>query len=174
MTTKTYNVLFLCRGNSARSLMAEALLRKLGRGRFNAYSAGASPRGFIHPLAEAVLIGDGLFDGGLRSKSWKELATADAPVFDFVFTLCDQTAGEICPHLPGLPITSHWGIPDPAEVTGSDAEQMLAFREAMRMLERWLRIFTALPIGSLDRMALQQRLDAIGRLRPDAAEDVAS
>lgn len=174
MTARRYNVLFLCNGNSARSIIAEALLRNLGADRFDAHSAGAAPRGHIHPLAAALLDGEGLLDSGLRSKSWQEFTGPDAPEFDFVFTLCDQTAGEVCPEWRGMPVTSHWGIPDPGAATGTDAERMLAFRDTMRMLNQWLRIFVALPIGALDRMSLQRRVDAIGRLRPDAVEESAS
>ncbi|BBK36630.1 hypothetical protein STAQ_17080 [Allostella sp. ATCC 35155] len=174
MTARRYNVLFLCNGNSARSIIAEALLRKLGAGRFDAWSAGAAPRGHIHPLAATLLNSEGLLDPTLRSKSWQEFTGADAPEFDFVFTLCDQTAGEACPEWRGMPVTSHWGIPDPGAATGTEAERMLAFRETLRMLNQWLRIFVALPIGALDRMSLQRRVDAIGRLRPDAVEESAS
>lgn len=174
MTARPYTVLFLCNGNSARSIIAEALLRKLGGARFAPYSAGAAPRGHIHPLAAALLTGEGLLDPDLRSKSWQEFTGPDAPEFDFVFTLCDQTAGESCPDWKGMPVTSHWGIPDPGAATGTEAERMLAFRETLRMLNQWLRIFVALPIEALDRMSLQRRVDAIGRLRPDAMEESAS
>lgn len=174
MNARRYNVLFLCNGNSARSILAEALLRQLDRGRFAVYSGGATPRGHIHPMTAALLAGEGIVDPHLRSKSWTEFAGPDAPVFDFVFTLCDQTAGEACPRWAGMPVTSHWGIPDPGAATGSEAERMQAFRDVLRMLNQWLRIFAALPIEALDRMALQRRIDAIGRLRPDAMEETAS
>lgn len=174
MSGRPYNVLFLCTGNSARSILAEVLLDDLGRGRFRGYSAGSFPKGQVHPLTIALLREQGLFRDGLRSKSWDEFAGADAPAMDFVFTVCDGAAGEICPVWPGRPVTAHWGIPDPAAADGSEAERMLAFRDACRMLDRRLRVFVSLPIASLDRMALTRRVEAIGRLRDDAAEDRAS
>lgn len=162
---RTFNVLFLCTGNSARSIIAECLLRHLGKGTFHGFSAGSYPKGAVHPLALRLLNEQGLAAQGLRSKSWDEFAAADAPVMDFVFTVCDQAAGEVCPLWPGQPITAHWGIPDPAAVAddGTGA-QMLAFREAFRMLERRIGLFLALPIASLDRLALKVQVDAIGRL----------
>ncbi len=174
MTTRTFNVLFLCTGNSARSILAECILRDLGRGAFNAFSAGSFPKGDVHPLAPKLLAELGFATAGLRSKSWNEFAAPGAPAMDFVFTVCDQAAGEVCPVWPGQPITAHWGIPDPAAVDGSETERMLAFREAFRALERRIRIFISLPIASLDRMALTRRVEAIGRLRPDTIKDQAS
>jgi arsenate reductase len=170
-----FNVLFLCTGNSARSILAESLLRALGGTNFNAYSAGSFPKGHVHPLALRLLAEQRLPTDGLRSKSWDEFAVLGAPAMDFVFTVCDQAAGEICPIWPGQPVTAHWGIADPAAVaddgTGS---QMLAFREAFRMMERRIKLFLALPLASLDRIARKREADAIGRLRGDAAEDLAS
>jgi arsenate reductase len=174
MTGRTYNVLFLCTGNSARSILAECLLRQLGRGSFNAFSAGSFPKGEVHPFALRLLSEQGFSTEGLRSKSWNEFAMAQAPVMDFVFTVCDQAAGEVCPVWPGHPVTAHWGIPDPAAVDGSETERMLAFRDAFRALERRLKIFVSLPINQLDRIALTRRVEAIGRLRDDAVEGQAS
>jgi arsenate reductase len=174
MRDHTYNVLFLCTGNSARSILAECLLRQLGEGRFNAFSAGSFPRGEVHPLALRLLTEQHLPTVGLRSKSWNEFSAPSAPVMDFVFTVCDQAAGEVCPVWPGQPVTAHWGIPDPAAVDGSEAERMLAFREALRSLERRLKIFVSLPIVQLDRITLTRRVEAIGRLRDDAVEGQAS
>jgi arsenate reductase len=174
MSGRTYNVLFLCTGNSARSILAECLLRQLGSGVFNTFSAGSFPRGEVHPLALRLLREQGFSIECLRSKSWHEFAAAGAPVMDFVFTVCDQAAGEVCPVWPGQPVTAHWGIPDPASVDGSAAERMLAFRDAFRLLERRLRIFVSLPIGQLDRLTLTRRVEAIGRMRDDAVEGQAS
>lgn len=174
MMTRPYNVLFLCTGNSARSIFAECLMREAGGGRFRAFSAGSFPKGVVHPLALRLLNEVGLSTAGLRSKSWNEFAAPDAPAMDFVFTVCDQAAGEVCPVWPGHPVTAHWGIPDPAAADGSNADCMLAFRDAFRSLERRIKLFLALPLASLDRMALQCQVDAIGRLRPDTAEDRAS
>lgn len=172
MSRQPFNVLFLCTGNSARSILAEPLLNHLGKGSFNGFSAGSFPRGEVHPLALRLLAEQGLPTEGLRSKSWNEFAARDAPVMDFVFTVCDQAAGEVCPIWPGQPITAHWGIPDPAAVADDGAgSQMLAFRDAFRMLERRIKLFLALPIASLDRLVLKRHIDAIGRLRPDTAED---
>src|SRR3954465_7278500 len=148
MTDRTYNVLFLCTGNSARSILAEVLLDHFGSGRFKAYSAGSFPKGSVHPLALDLLDRLRLPTEGLRSKSWDEFARPGAPVMDFVFTVCDQAAGEVCPVWPGNPITAHWGVPDPAAVTddGTGAA-MLVFRDAFRMLERRISLFLALPIA---------------------------
>jgi arsenate reductase (thioredoxin) len=170
-----FNVLFLCTGNSARSILAEALLLQLGKGQFNACSAGSFPKGEVHPMALRLLAEEGFPTKGLHSKSWDEFAQPGAPVMNFVFTVCDQAAGEACPVWPGQPITAHWGIPDPAAIIddGTGA-QMLAFRDAFRMLERRINLFAALPLASLDQMALKREVDAIGRLRPDTAEDRAS
>ena len=171
---RTYNVLFLCTGNSARSILAECLLRELGKGGFNAFSAGSFPKGEVHPLALGLLREQGFATEGLRSKSWNEFAAPGAPAMDFVFTVCDQAAGEVCPVWPGQPVTAHWGIPDPAAGDSSEAERMLAFREAFRSLERRLKIFVSLPINQLDRITLTRRVEAIGRLRDDAVEGQAS
>jgi arsenate reductase len=174
MPAKTYNVLFLCTGNSARSILAEALIAHWGRGQFKGYSAGSFPKGAVHPLALRLLTELGLPTRGLRSKSWNEFAKPGAPQMDFVFTVCDQAAGEVCPVWPGRPVTAHWGIPDPAAVEGSDVERMLAFRDAFRALERRIKIFASLPIEKLDRMGLMSRVEAIGRLRNDAIDGQAS
>jgi len=174
MSARAYNVLFLCTGNSARSIVAECLLRQLGEGTFNGFSAGSFPKGEVHPLALRLLHEQGLSTQGLRSKSWDEFAAPDAPAMDFVFTVCDQAAGEVCPVWPAHPVTGHWGIPDPAAAGGSEADRMLAFRDAFRMLERRIKLVLALPLASLDRVGLQREVDAIGRLRPDIAEDHAS
>jgi arsenate reductase (thioredoxin) len=162
---KTYNVLFLCTGNSARSILAEALLERWGKGRFRAYSAGSFPKGAVHPLTLDLLERLSLPTTGLRSKSWDEFARPDAPVMDFVFTVCDQAAGEICPVWPGHPVTAHWGVADPAAAAGSEIEQRRGFRDALRILENRIKLFVALPIDKLDRMALQRRVDDIGRSR---------
>jgi arsenate reductase len=161
--TKVYNVLFLCTGNSARSILAEALLKHLGKGQFNAYSAGSLPKGAVHPLALDLLERLSLPTTGLHSKSWKEFARPGAPVMDFVFTVCDQAADEVCPVWPGNPITAHWGVPDPAAVEGTDDECKRAFRDAYHQLDARIRLFIALPIDKLDRMALKRRADEIGR-----------
>jgi arsenate reductase len=160
--TPPWNVLFLCTGNSARSILAESLLRHLGAGRFIAYSAGSFPKPRPHPRALRLLEEQGLPIAGLRSKSWDEFAAPGAPVMDFVFTVCDQAAGEVCPIWPGHPVTAHWGIPDPAAAGGSEAEQMLAFRNAFAQLERRIRLLLALPIARLDKLALGHDLAAIG------------
>lgn len=162
MTDTPYNVLFLCTGNSARSIIAEVLLNHDGEGRFRAYSAGSFPKGTVHPMALEVLSGLGFSTDGLRSKSWDEFAGADAPVFDFIFTVCDNAAGETCPIWPGHPMTAHWGIADPAAVEG--AGQRDAFVEAVRHLRRRIELFLALPIQSLDKLALARKLKEIGRV----------
>ena len=162
MSDRLYDVLFLCTGNSARSILAEAILNRLGAGRFRAHSAGSFPKGAVHPLALDLLQRQNHPTAVLRSKSWDEFATADAPPLDFVFTVCDQAAGEACPVWPGQPMTAHWGLPDPAAVTGTAAEQGLAFADTYRRLERRIGAFVNLPLASLDRMALQRRLVAIG------------
>ena len=174
MPAKAHNVLFLCTGNSARSILAEVLIEHWGKGRFTGYSAGSFPKGQVHPLALHLLAEMGLPTQGLRSKSWNEFAGPGARQMDFVFTVCDQAAGEVCPVWPGHPVTAHWGVPDPASVEGSEAERMLAFREAFSALERRIKIFVSLPIEKLDRMSLTRRVEAIGRLRGDAAEGEAS
>src|SRR6266513_2284724 len=161
---RPYNVLFLCTGNSARSILAESLISHWGRGRFRGLSAGSHPRGAVHPVAIELLRQMRLPTAALRSKSWDEFAAPAAPPLDFVFTVCDQAAGEVCPYWPGQPMTAHWGVPDPAAVEGSETQQWLAFRTAFRALENRIRIFTSLPIASIDRLKLQQHLDAIGRM----------
>ena len=160
---RCYNVLFLCTGNSARSILAEVLLEHWGKGRFTGYSAGSFPKGTVHPLALDMLERLHLPAAGLRSKSWNEFARAGAPVMDFVFTVCDQAAGEACPVWPANPVTAHWGVPDPAAVQGTDTEQRRAFREAYVALENRIKLFVALPIAKLDRMAIQRTVDDIGR-----------
>ena len=164
MADKRYNVLFLCTGNSARSILAEAILEKLGQGRFRAYSAGSQPKGAVNPNTIRLLQGLGYDTSRFRSKSWSEFARPGAPELDFVFTVCDNAAGEACPVWPGQPMTAHWGIPDPADATGSPAQIAHAFNDAYRMLSQRIGIFTALPLASLDRLSLQRRLAEIGAL----------
>ncbi|KIZ38898.1 MULTISPECIES: arsenate reductase ArsC [Rhodopseudomonas] len=163
MPTPVYNVLFLCTGNSARSIIAESILRKEGRGRFEAFSAGSQPKGQVNPIALKVLRSFDYPTEGLRSKSWQEFAAADAPVMDFVFTVCDSAAGEACPVWPGQPMTAHWGIEDPAEVTGTDFDKEAAFVTALRYLKNRISIFTALPLRQLDPLTLGTKLRDIGR-----------
>jgi arsenate reductase len=165
MTHNPYRVLFLCTGNSARSILAEAILNHLANrdGRFVAHSAGSHPKGAVHPLALELLAEHGLPTAGLRSKSWDEFAAPGAPPLDFVFTVCDQAAGEICPHWPGQPVTAHWGVPDPAAVHGSLDEQRKAFRTAFAILRRRIELFVSLPLATLEGMTLAQRLSDIGR-----------
>jgi arsenate reductase (thioredoxin) len=174
MTRPPFNVLFLCTGNSARSILAESLLNHWGQGRFRGFSAGSFPKGAIHPCALKLLHWLELPTEGLRSKSWSEFAEPGAPAMDFVFTVCDQAAGEVCPMWPGQPITAHWGMPDPAAVDGSDVEQWQAFRDTFCALENRIKVFTALPFASLDRMSLARRVEAIGRMRPDETAGRAS
>lgn len=163
MSGRTYNVLFLCTGNSARSIIAEAILNKIGSDRFRAFSAGSQPKGQVNPHTLTLLRGLGFDVSGFRSKSWAEFARPGAPPLDFIFTVCDNAAGEACPVWPGKPMTAHWGIPDPAEATGTDAQIGQAFSDAYRMLNQRIGIFTALPIASLDDLTLQHRLRDIGR-----------
>lgn len=162
METKTYNVLFLCTGNTSRSIIAEALLNAMGGGRFRAFSAGSHPKGTVNPFALELLERNRLPVAALRSKSWDEFAAPGAPALDFVFTVCDQAAGEVCPIWPGQPMTAHWGVEDPAAVDGDDALKRRAFLKAYSELQRRLSIFVSLPIDKLDRLTLQKRLDAIG------------
>jgi arsenate reductase len=171
MSHKPLNVLFLCTGNSARSIIAESLLNQWGRGRFIGYSAGSFPKGEVHPLALELLSHMKMPTAGLRSKSWDEFAAPGAPTMDFVFTVCDNAAGEVCPVWPGQPMTAHWGIADPAAIQGSRKEQRAAFRTAFSELDARIKIFTSLPIHSLDRVKLQERLDSIGRSK--LTDDVA-
>jgi arsenate reductase len=165
MTAQPLNVLFLCTHNSARSVLAEVLLNKMGQGRFRAYSAGSHPSGRINPFALELLERNRLPTEGLRSKSWDEFAVSGAPPLDFVFTVCDQAAGEVCPIWPGQPMSAHWGIEDPAAVQGTDDEKRKAFFRAYNQLQNRLSIFVSLPLEKLDRLALKHKLDEIGRLR---------
>jgi protein-tyrosine-phosphatase/N-acetylglutamate synthase-like GNAT family acetyltransferase len=160
---RPYHVLFLCTGNSARSILAESLISQWGRGRFRGLSAGSHPKGAVHPIALELLGQMRLPTAGLRSKSWDEFAAPGAPPLDFVFTVCDRAAGEVCPYWPGQPMTAHWGVSDPAAVEGSETQKWLAFRTAFKALENRIKIFTSLPIASIDRLKLQEHLDAIGR-----------
>jgi len=160
---RPYNVLFLCTGNSARSILAESLLNSLGQGRFRGYSAGSFPKGQVHPKALELLKRMNLPSEGLRSKSWDEFAAPEAPPIDFIFTVCDNAAGEVCPIWPGKPMTAHWGIADPAAVEGSEADKAFAFRKALKELETRIKLFTELPIASLQPTTLRERLRAIGQ-----------
>src|SRR5580658_8413632 len=165
MDGQAYNVLFLCTGNSARSILAEVLLEHWGKGNFTGYSAGSFPKGTVHPMALDLLERLHLRTIGLRSKSWDEFAGPGAPIMDFVFTVCDQAAGEVCPVWPGNPVTAHWGVPDPAAVEGIDEQRRQAFRDACRQLETRIKLFAALPIDKLDRMAIKREVDRIGHLQ---------
>jgi arsenate reductase len=169
MSNRSFNVLFLCTGNWARSILAESIVNRLGSERFKGFSAGSHPEGTVHPYAIDQRAGVGYPTADMHSKSWEVFAVAGAPTMDFVFTVCDDAAGEACPVWPGQPITAHWGIPDPAAVAGSEIEKRAAFRAAFAALENRIRLFVGLPFDSLDRMALQRRLDAIGALKPSAA-----
>jgi arsenate reductase (thioredoxin) len=160
---RTYNVLFLCTGNSARSILAESLLNHWGKGRFHAFSAGSFPKGQVHPLAIELLKRTNLPAEGFRSKSWDEFAAPGAPSLDFIFTVCDNAAGEACPIWPGKPMTAHWGIADPAAAEGTDADKAFAFRKALKELETRIKLFVQLPIASLDQMTLREKLRAIGQ-----------
>ena len=168
-----FNVLFLCTGNSARSIMAEVVLNRAGQGKFRAFSAGSQPKGQVHPYALDLLRRMNFDVSGLRSKSWSEFARPDAPKLDFVFTVCDNAAAETCPVWPGQPMTAHWGVPDPAAAIGNEAEIRLAFADALRMLSNRINVFVSLPIRSLDQLSLQRQLDAIGKNK-DAGHDPAS
>ena len=163
MDDKTYNVLFLCTGNSARSIMAEAIIQREGMGKFKGYSAGSHPRGEIHPFARELLQHLNYNVSKFRSKDWDEFAKPGAPVMDFVFTVCDDAANEACPVWPGQPMSAHWGQPDPAAVEGTDVEKRVAFNEAYRMLKNRISIFVNLPLASLDRLSLKGHLDKIGK-----------
>ncbi len=163
MTTPTYNVLFLCTGNSARSIMAEGILNHKGRGIFTAYSAGSHPSGAPRPEALAQLASAGISIEGLRSKSWDEFAAPGAPHLDFVFTVCDNAANEACPYWPGQPMTAHWGIPDPAAVKGTPEEIERAFRDAFTILDRRISLFLALPLATLGNLAIQKEITEIGK-----------
>lgn len=169
MSEKTYNVLFLCTGNSARSIIAECVLNKLGRGRFRAFSAGSFPKGEVHPYAVELLRRQAFDTDALRSKSWNEFAAPGAPQLDFVFTVCDNARGEVCPIWPGQPMTAHWGMPDPAAAEGNEGERRLAFAETLRMLNNRVGAFVNLPLKSLDKLSLQKQIDGIGRDLPASA-----
>jgi arsenate reductase (thioredoxin) len=160
---KVYNTLFLCTGNSARSILAEVIVNRLGRGRFRGYSAGSHPRGEVHPDALALLREQGRDLRGLRSKSWDEFARPGAPIMDFVFTVCDSAAGETCPIWPGQPMTAHWGVEDPAAFVGSRAEQRRAFQRVFQVLERRIELLTLLNLDALDRLSLRRQLLEIGK-----------
>lgn len=165
VTDRIYNVLFLCTGNSARSILAEAILNQIGKGRFRAYSAGSHPAGQVNPYVLETLAAQNLPVAELRSKSWEEFAAPGAPALDFVFTVCDNAAGEVCPVWPGQPVSAHWGIEDPAAVKGDDAARRHAVHTALQLLNRRISVFINLPFAKLDKMALKQEVDSIGRLR---------
>jgi protein-tyrosine-phosphatase len=173
MSDPVYEVLFLCTGNSARSILAECILNRYGQGRFRAYSAGSHPTGRVNPYAVELLRNQNYPTGGLRSKSWSEFSGPEAPKLDFVFTVCDNAAAEVCPVWPGQPMTAHWGVPDPAAVEGSEAVKRAAFADTMRMLTQRISIFTSLPIASLDRLSLQKQLTEIGSIdvKPSSAAE---
>lgn len=165
--SKTYNVLFLCTGNSARSILAEALIGRLGEGQFRGFSAGSHPKGAVHPLALELLQSLGYSTVGYRSKGWEEFARPGAPELDFVFTVCDDAAGEVCPIWPGAPVTAHWGVPDPDAAEGDELARKNAFRTAYRLLEHRIRLFANLRIAELDRLSLKRKVDEIGDLDRD-------
>lgn len=167
---KVFNVLFICTGNSARSIMAEAVLNRAGQGRFRAFSAGSQPKGRVHPYAVDLLKRLNYDVSNVRSKSWTEFADPNAPKLDFAFTLCDDAAAETCPVWPGQPMTAHWGLPDPASTIGTEAEMRFAFADALRMVTNRINIFVSLPMRSLDALTLQKQLDAIGKTK-DANSD---
>ena len=168
MTERPFDVLFLCTGNSARSIMAEAILNKLGSGKFRAFSAGSQPKGRVHPETLRLLQSLGYDAAGFRSKSWSEFADPGAPLLDFVFTVCDNAAGETCPLWPGQPITAHWGVPDPAEVKGTPAEIAVAFKDTYRMLNNRVGAFSNLKLSGLDRLSLQTKMTDIGKSTGEA------
>jgi arsenate reductase (thioredoxin) len=164
MSTQAYNVLFICTGNSARSIMGEGILNTLGGGRFRAWSAGSQPKGVVHPMALDVLAGLGMAQGDFRSKSWDEFARDDAPPLDFVFTVCDNAAGEVCPVWPGQPVTAHWGLHDPAAMEGDPERQRQAFNNVAQILKRRIELMLALPEQSLSALSIQSQLNAIGKI----------
>ncbi len=171
MSEHEYTILFLCTGNSARSIIAESIMNRYGKGRFRAFSAGSHPKGKVHPYTIELLRNLNYVIDGLRSKSWDEFAVPGAPNLDFVFTVCDDAANETCPIWPGQPMSAHWGVPDPAAVEGSEAVKRAAFADTCRMMTNRISIFTNLPMGSLDRLSLQKRLDEIGQSRELAASE---
>jgi arsenate reductase (thioredoxin) len=173
MRDRPYNVLFLCTHNSARSILAECVMNRLGAGKFKAYSAGSQPSGRVHPYAIELLHRLNYNTSALRSKSWEEFTAPGAPELDFVFTVCDDAANEACPVWPGQPMTAHWGLVDPSRAEGNEAERRFAFADTHRMLNQRISIFTSLPLGSLDRLTLKHRLDEIGRSRSDASREEA-
>lgn len=173
MAQRPFNVLFLCTHNSARSIIAECIMNRLGQGRFRGYSAGSQPGGKVHPYALELLKRLNYDTSTLRSKSWNEFSGPDAPELDFVFTVCDNAANETCPYWPGQPMTAHWGLPDPSAVEGTEAERHLAFADTHRMLNQRISIFTNLPLASLDKISLQKQLDAIGRSKSDVRTEKA-
>jgi arsenate reductase len=168
MSDKPLNVLFLCTGNSARSILAEALVNHWGRGKFVGFSAGSSPKGQVHPIALELLKHMKMPTDGMRSKGWDEFAQPGAPKLDFVFTVCDNAAGELCPVWPGQPMTAHWGVADPAATCGSETDKWMAFRKAFHELESRIKVFTSLPIRTLDKVKLQERLRDIGKIETSA------
>lgn len=170
MSDRPFNVLFLCTGNSARSIFGEALINHLGTGNFRGFSAGSTPKGTVHPLTIETLKKAGISTEGLRSKAWDEFAVPGAPVMDFVFTVCDNAAGEACPIWPGQPMTAHWGIEDPAAVEGTDFQQHAAFEEAMRFLRNRVSAFINLPLSSIDRLSLGSKLRGIGAMEGSTAK----
>ena len=172
MSQPLYNVLFLCTGNSARSILAEVLINRWWAGKFAGYSAGSHPKGEVNPLTLRFLRRVGLSTEGLRSKSWDEFARPGAPLLDFVFTVCDQAAGEVCPVWPGQPITAHWGVQDPSAVEGSDEAKLAAFNKVFRELESRIKIFCSLPLASLDRVRIKEHVDELGRSRIESSVNV--
>lgn len=170
---RPYNVLFLCTGNSARSIMGEAIINRVGGGKFKGYSAGSMPKGEVHPLTLNLLNKLNYDTSTMRSKSWEEFTAPGAPELDFVFTVCDNAANEVCPIWPGQPMTAHWGVPDPVKVQGTDVEKTLAFADTYRMLSNRIGIFTSLPLSSLDGLSLQKQLDDIGRSKADSTREKA-
>ena len=170
MASEPFNVLFLCTGNSARSIFAEALMNRFGQGKFRGFSAGSHPKGEINPFTIYELEHNNYLTDGLRSKDWSEFEADDAPKMDFVFTVCDKAAAEVCPVWPGQPMTAHWGVPDPAELEGTTIEKKAAFHRAFAELQNRISIFTSLPIESLDKLKLQEKLDEIGKVRLDHEE----